>query len=104
MDTSCSKGLQLTGQSSDEWARQGGRHHFIGKSAFVWGVAGREADDIVNWLKKRTGPAATTLSDAAAAESLVESNEVAVIGFFKVNFRAPCLFSFLREDPNTWAP
>lgn len=51
---------------------------------FVWGVAGREADDIVNWLKKRTGPAATTLSDTAAAESLVDSSEVTVIGFFKV--------------------
>ncbi|NWH82512.1 PDIA1 isomerase, partial [Piaya cayana] len=46
-------------------------------------TAGREADDIVNWLKKRTGPAAATLEDAAAAESLVDSNEVAVIGFFK---------------------
>uniref|UniRef100_A0A8W4FA53 protein disulfide-isomerase n=1 Tax=Sus scrofa TaxID=9823 RepID=A0A8W4FA53_PIG len=46
-------------------------------------TAGREADDIVNWLKKRTGPAATTLADGAAAEALVESSEVAVIGFFK---------------------
>ncbi|KAK2112374.1 Protein disulfide-isomerase [Saguinus oedipus] len=46
-------------------------------------TAGREADDIVNWLKKRTGPAATTLPDGVAAESLVESSEVAVIGFFK---------------------
>nr|XP_034960142.1 protein disulfide-isomerase [Zootoca vivipara] len=46
-------------------------------------TAGREADDIVNWLKKRTGPAATTLADVAAAEKLVESSEVAVIGFFK---------------------
>ncbi|KAL7989515.1 hypothetical protein Chor_012181 [Crotalus horridus] len=46
-------------------------------------TAGREADDILNWLKKRTGPAATTLADVAAAEELVESNEVAVIGFFK---------------------
>ncbi|XP_032472871.1 protein disulfide-isomerase isoform X2 [Phocoena sinus] len=46
-------------------------------------TAGREADDIVNWLKKRTGPAASTLSDGAAAEALVEPSEVAVIGFFK---------------------
>lgn len=51
------------------------------------GTAGREADDIVNWLKKRTGPAASTLSDGAAAEALVESSEVAVIGFFKVEAR-----------------
>uniref|UniRef100_A0A8C3SFY2 Protein disulfide-isomerase n=2 Tax=Chelydra serpentina TaxID=8475 RepID=A0A8C3SFY2_CHESE len=46
-------------------------------------TAGREADDIINWLKKRTGPAATTLADAAAAEALVDSSEVAVIGLFK---------------------
>lgn len=51
-----------------------------------FGVAGREADDIVSWLKKRTGPAATTLTDAAAAETLVDSSEVVVIGFFKVEF------------------
>lgn len=51
---------------------------------FSLSVAGREADDIVNWLKKRTGPAASTLADVAAAEALVEASEVAVIGFFKV--------------------
>lgn len=56
------------------------------KLSFSSNLAGREADDILNWLKKRTGPAATTLADVAAAEELVESNEVAVIGFFKVFF------------------
>ncbi|KAM9792461.1 protein disulfide-isomerase [Neosynchiropus ocellatus] len=45
--------------------------------------AGRQADDIVNWLKKRTGPAVAPLADAAAAESLIGDNEVVVIGFFK---------------------
>ncbi|CAI9566798.1 unnamed protein product, partial [Staurois parvus] len=45
--------------------------------------AGREAVDIVNWLKKRTGPAAATLNDEAAVTALIEANEVAVIGFFK---------------------
>ncbi|XP_016393550.1 protein disulfide-isomerase-like [Sinocyclocheilus rhinocerous] len=45
--------------------------------------AGRQADDIVNWLKKRTGPAATTITDVTQAESLIADNEVAVIGFFK---------------------
>ncbi|RLV92098.1 hypothetical protein DV515_00013915 [Chloebia gouldiae] len=46
-------------------------------------TAGREADDIVSWLRKRTGPAAATLTDVADAEALVDSSEVVVIGFFK---------------------
>lgn len=45
--------------------------------------AGRTADDIVNWLRKRTGPAATTLTEVTQAESLMADNEVAVIAFFK---------------------
>ncbi|XP_075072911.1 protein disulfide-isomerase [Mixophyes fleayi] len=45
--------------------------------------AGREAADIVNWLKKRTGPAAATLDDEVAVAGVVDSSEVAVIGFFK---------------------
>uniref|UniRef100_A0A3Q1E912 Protein disulfide-isomerase n=1 Tax=Acanthochromis polyacanthus TaxID=80966 RepID=A0A3Q1E912_9TELE len=45
--------------------------------------AGRQADDIVSWLKKRTGPAVATLDEVTEAESLIADNEVAVIGFFK---------------------
>lgn len=47
-------------------------------------AAGRQADDIVSWLKKRTGPAVATLAGVSEAESLIADNEVAVIGFFKV--------------------
>lgn len=50
-------------------------------------AAGRQADDIVTWLKKRTGPAVATLSEVTEAESLIADNEVAVIGFFKVRAR-----------------
>lgn len=69
--------------------------------SYLPGVAGREADDIVSWLKKRTGPAATTLTDAAAAETLVDSSEVVVIGFFKVEFVLPVetLLCVLRAFP-----
>ncbi|XP_034451921.1 protein disulfide-isomerase [Hippoglossus hippoglossus] len=45
--------------------------------------AGRQADDIVAWLKKRTGPAVATLAGVTEAESLIADNEVAVVGFFK---------------------
>lgn len=45
--------------------------------------AGRQADDIVNWLKKRTGPAVATLAEVTQAEALITDSEVAVIGFFK---------------------
>uniref|UniRef100_A0A318CZC1 Protein disulfide-isomerase n=1 Tax=Kangiella spongicola TaxID=796379 RepID=A0A318CZC1_9GAMM len=46
-------------------------------------AAGRQHEDIVNWLKKRTGPAADTITEADAAEKLVDSSEVVVMGFFK---------------------
>lgn len=65
------------------------------------GAAGREAEDIVNWLKKRTGPAATTLPDGAAAEALLESSEVTVIGFFKVEALE---LHFGPSPPNTQPP
>ncbi|KAM9314109.1 protein disulfide-isomerase [Pholidichthys leucotaenia] len=44
--------------------------------------AGRQADDIISWLKKRTGPAVSTLNEITEVESLIADNEVVVIGFF----------------------
>lgn len=43
---------------------------------------GRQADDIVGWLRKKTGPPAKTIESVDAAESLITENQVAVIGFF----------------------
>lgn len=43
---------------------------------------GRQADDIVSWLVKKTGPAAKELETVEAAEEFIKENNVAVIGFF----------------------
>ena len=46
-------------------------------------AGGRQAADIVNWLKKKTGPPAATVEDAAAVKALTEANDVVLVGFFK---------------------
>jgi protein disulfide-isomerase A1 len=43
---------------------------------------GRTADEIVNWLLKKTGPAAATLASSEELKTLVDGNEVVVVGFF----------------------
>jgi protein disulfide-isomerase A1 len=45
--------------------------------------AGRKAADIVNWMKKKTGPAAATVTDVATAKAMQEKDDVVVVGFFK---------------------
>ena len=49
----------------------------------VFFSGGRQADDIVRWLLKRTGPPATDLTEVDQAKSFADSNEVVVIGFFE---------------------
>ncbi|XP_066249893.1 protein disulfide-isomerase [Euwallacea similis] len=44
---------------------------------------GRQADDIVNWLLKKTGPAATDLASVEAVKAFIEAANVAIVGFFK---------------------
>lgn len=44
---------------------------------------GRQADDIVSWLSKKTGPPAAALTSVEIAETFIKDNKVAVIGFFK---------------------
>lgn len=46
---------------------------------------GRQSADIINWLKKKTGPPATELKGTDAASAFKEKQDVVVIGFFKVN-------------------
>jgi protein disulfide-isomerase A1 len=43
---------------------------------------GRQADDIVSWLLKKTGPAAKDLNTVEEAETFIKDNTVVVVGFF----------------------
>ncbi|ESO84205.1 hypothetical protein LOTGIDRAFT_184255 [Lottia gigantea] len=45
--------------------------------------AGRQAADIVNWLKKKTGPPAAAIKSVAEGTKFIDGNDVVVIGFFK---------------------
>jgi protein disulfide-isomerase A1 len=47
-------------------------------------AGGRTADEIVNWLLKKTGPVAKDLTSVDDAKGFVDASNVAVIGFFKV--------------------
>lgn len=44
---------------------------------------GRHADDIVNWLLKKTGPPAKTLESVEDAKAFIAEKPVVIIGFFK---------------------
>jgi len=43
---------------------------------------GRTAIEIVNWLKKKTGPPATAIADAEGLKAFIASNDVVLVGFF----------------------
>ena len=47
-------------------------------------LGGRQATDIVNWLNKKTGPAAKQLDSTDDSKAFVDKDEVVVVGFFKV--------------------
>lgn len=44
---------------------------------------GRTAEEIINWVNKKTGPAATEIKTVEEFEALTAENKVVVLGFFK---------------------
>lgn len=57
---------------------------FYRKGAQIEYTGGRQADDIVNWLNKKTGPPAKDLSTIDEAKVFIDTHNVAIVGFFKV--------------------
>ena len=55
---------------------------FFKKGIPVEYTGGRQADDIVAWLKKKTGPPAVEITSAEQAKKISSTNNVAVFGFF----------------------
>lgn len=44
---------------------------------------GRTEPEIVNWLKKKTGPPATVVDTVEAAAAAIDGKDVVLVGFFK---------------------
>jgi protein disulfide-isomerase A1 len=58
---------------------------FYRKGTHIDYSGGRKAEDIVNWVTKRTGPPAKDLPTVEEAKAFIEGNNVAIVGFFKVS-------------------
>ncbi|KAJ8687889.1 hypothetical protein QAD02_023684 [Eretmocerus hayati] len=56
---------------------------FYRKGSHIDYSGGRQADDIVSWVLKKTGPPAKELNTVEEAKAFIEENNVAIVGFFK---------------------
>ncbi|XP_046342602.1 protein disulfide-isomerase 2-like [Haliotis rufescens] len=74
VESSLAEKYEVRGYPTIKFMRKGKASEYAG---------GRTAVDIVNWLKKKTGPPATPLKTADESKTFIEASEVAVVGFFK---------------------
>ncbi|KAF7992407.1 hypothetical protein HCN44_001732 [Aphidius gifuensis] len=56
---------------------------FMKKGNLIDYNGGRQADDIINWVTKKTGPPAKELTSVDDAKSLIDAHNVVIVGFFK---------------------
>ncbi len=75
-ETELKERFEVTGYPTIEFFRNGKSVDYSGGHTFT---------DIIAWLKKKTGPPAALLDTTDAAKDFIEKNDVAVMGFFKVN-------------------
>jgi len=74
-ETSLSEKFEIRGYPTLKFFRNGKPSDYKG---------GRTASEIVNWLKKRTGPAAVPVDSVDTVKTMTEKEDVFVVGFFKV--------------------
>ncbi|XP_067672300.1 protein disulfide-isomerase-like isoform X1 [Haliotis asinina] len=74
VETDLAEKYEVRGYPTIKFMRKGKATEYAG---------GRTASDIVNWLKKKTGPPATPLASVDDSKTFIEASEVAVVGFFK---------------------
>ena len=48
-------------------------------------LGGRTADEIVNWLNKKTGPASKVIASKEESDKYIADSEVVVLSFFPVS-------------------
>ncbi len=72
-ETELAEKLEVRGYPTLKFYRNGKPSEYSG---------GRTAEDLVKWLKKKTGPPALDLTTAEEAKKLKESAPVVVVGFF----------------------
>lgn len=61
---------------------------FYRKGSQIEYTGGRQANEIVNWLLKKTGPPAKDLPTVDEAKAFIDAHKVAIVGFFKVQSKS----------------
>lgn len=56
---------------------------FYHKGNMIDYTGGRQADDIITWLEKKTGPGAKDLPTLDDVKAFIDAHNVAIVGFFK---------------------
>ncbi|XP_013416131.1 protein disulfide-isomerase 2 isoform X2 [Lingula anatina] len=74
VETSVAEKFEIRGYPTLKFFRDGKPVEYQG---------GRTSTEIVNWLKKKTGPPAKALSGVEETKEFIGAQEVAVVGFFK---------------------
>lgn len=73
--------------------------YFILLSLFFFTTGGRTKDEIIQWVLKKSGPAAKILQSEEEFKLFIESKPVSIVGYFEdLESQAAKLFSELADS------